>query len=37
MSSQTDIEVTPNFGVIVDGGEQADPKDVRWHVRRVEA
>jgi hypothetical protein len=41
VSSQTDTEADteagPEFGVIVDGGEQANAKDVRWHVRRVEA
>jgi ABC-type polysaccharide/polyol phosphate transport system ATPase subunit len=37
ISSQTDTEASPEFGVIVDGGEQANAKDVRWHVRRVEA
>jgi ABC-type polysaccharide/polyol phosphate transport system ATPase subunit len=37
VSSQTDVELVPEFGVVDDGGEQADPEDVRWHVRRVEA
>jgi ABC-type polysaccharide/polyol phosphate transport system ATPase subunit len=37
ISSQTDTEATPEFGVIAERGEQADPKDVRWHVRRIEA
>jgi ABC-type polysaccharide/polyol phosphate transport system ATPase subunit len=37
VSSQTDTETIPQFGVTPDDGDRADPRDVRWHVRRIEA
>jgi hypothetical protein len=37
VSVQTGTEASPEFGVIADGGDsRAEPKDVRWHVHRVE-